>query len=478
MNTITPTRFRSNRAGSLPFQDGVLHLTTLLCVLACWPESAFAQGTSATLLTTFTNPTPASSDTFGSSLAAFGSDRLLIGADGGGAAYLFGTSGTLLTTFSISDPAASGFGYPVAAVGGDGVLIGAYSYGTTAQNGRAYLFRTNGSLQTTFTNPAPATVQAFGLAIASLGNDSVLIGGLPNRNSPAPYPGGVFLFTTNGTLLATFNNPAPAFGDTFGLSVAAVGSGRVLIGAPDNSTGATRAGVAYLFNTNGALLLTITNPVPVAGDNFGWSVAAVGNNRVLISAIDDGSVRGDGAAYLFSTNGTLLTTFAHPTPTARDSFGSSVAAVGSSRVLIGAYGDDTGAANAGSAYLFSTNGTLLNTFTNPTPASFDNFGWSVAAVGTDRVLIGALLDNTGAPEAGAAYLFDLPYPSLSIARSAATVSIRWVAPETGLRLQESGLLGTPTVWEDTAAAASVNGPTNVVQQLLGTTNRFYRLRRP
>jgi hypothetical protein len=34
------------------------------------------------------------------------------------------------------------------------------------------------------------------------------------------------------------------------------------------------------------------------------------------------------------------------------------------------------------------------------------------------------------------------------------------------------------VWEDTAAAASVNGPTNVVQQLLGTTNRFYRLRRP
>jgi hypothetical protein len=449
-----------------------------LLALVLWPGSGFAQGGSATLLTTFTNPTPASSDAFGSSVAAFGSDRLLIGADGGRAAYLLSTSGTLLTTFTISDPAASGFGYPVAAVGGDGVLIGAYSYGTTAQNGRAYLFRTNGSLQTTFTNPAPATVQAFGLAIASMGNDSVLIGGLPNRNNPAPYPGGVFLFTTNGTLLATFNNPAPAFGDRFGLSVAAVGSDRVLIGAADNNTGATRAGVAYLFNTNGALLLTFTNPVPVASDNFGSSVAAVGNNRVLISAIDDGSVRGGGAAYLFSTNGTLLTTFAHPTPTARDNFGSSVAAVGSTRALIGAYGDDTGAANAGSAYLFSTDGTLLNTFTNPTPASSDSFGWSVAAVGTDRVLIGALLDNTGAPDSGAAYLFDLPYPQLGFTGTGAVVSLKWVSAETGLVLQQASLLGAINLWSNTTDTVSVTGPTNSLQQAISSTNRFYRLSRP
>ena len=426
-------------------------LILLLLALLLGPGSTFAQGNSAPLLTTFTNPTPANSAFFGASVAAMGSDRVLIGTGGAGG-YLFTVNGTLLTTFAISDPAAFDFGSPAVAVGGDRVLISAFSYGTTAQNGRAYLFRTNGALQTTFTNPATATVQAFGLSAAAFGNDRVLIGGLPDLNKPAPYPGGVFLFRTNGTLLATFSNPAPAAGDSFGLSVAAVGSDRVLIGAGDNNTGATRAGVAYLFNTNGALLLTFTNPVPVASDNFGWSVAAVGIDRVLISAIDDGSVRGGGAAYLFSTNGTLLTTFAHPTPTARDSFGSSVAAVGSSRVLIGAYGDDTGAANAGSAYLFSTNGTLLNTFTNPTPAVADTFGWSVAAVGMDRVLIGALFDNTGAPDAGAAYLFDLPYPPLSIARSDATVSIKWVTPETGLTLQQTDLLSPPQVWSHTTNA--------------------------
>ena len=101
-------------------------------------------------------------------------------------------------------------------------------------------------------------------------------------------------------------------------------------------------------------------------------MAAVGTDRVLIGAYgDDTGATDAGAAYLFSTNGALLTTFTNPTPAACDCFGYSVAAVGTDRVLIGAYRDDTGATDAGAAYLFSTNGTLLTTFTNPTPAASD-----------------------------------------------------------------------------------------------------------
>src|SRR2546423_1347554 len=58
-------------------------------------------------------------------------------------------------------------------------------------------------------------------------------------------------------------------------------------------------------------------------------------------------------------------------------------------------------------YLFSTSGTLLTTFTNPTPGPGDRFGVSVAAVGSDRVLIGAYEDDTGVPSAGVAYLFSI-----------------------------------------------------------------------
>ena len=46
------------------------------------------------------------------------------------------------------------------------------------------------------------------------------------------------------------------------------------------------------------------------------------------------------------------------------------------------------------------------TFRNPGPARNDNFGYSVAISGT-RVVVGTYLDDTGAPDAGIAYLYDV-----------------------------------------------------------------------
>ena len=103
--------------------------------------------------------------------------------------------------------------------------------------------------------------------------------------------------------------------------------------------------------------------------------------------------------------GDLLQTFNNPTPAAGDEFGISVAGVGNN-VLIGARYDDTGASNAGAGYLYDgTTGALLHTFNNPTPATDDFFGQSVAGVG-NSVLIGAYADDTGAGNAGSAYLFE------------------------------------------------------------------------
>src|SRR6185436_429513 len=135
--------------------------------------------------------------------------------------------------------------------------------------------------------------------------------------------------------------------------VAALGNDRVLIGAPGDDVGANSAGVAYLFAIDGRLLTTFTNPAPAANDQFGFAVAAAGTDRVVIGAnSDDAGATDAGAAYLFSTDGTLLMTFTNPTPTSGAEFGNAVAAVGSDRVLIGAHFDDAGATNTGVAYLF------------------------------------------------------------------------------------------------------------------------------
>lgn len=469
----------------------MLNLLGLLAVCAALNiqlSIVMAQGKGFSTLV-ITNPAPADNDLFGASLAAVGDELVLIGSpfdgtewtggDDVGAAYLFSTDGTLLTAFTNPTPAAyEYFGNCVAAAGSDRVIIGAYYENTrVGQGGAAYLFNTNGTLLTTFTNPTPLIGGSrFGKSVAAVGSDKVLIGAEFDYPGAA-WSGAAYLFGTNGTWLTTFTNPTPAISDNFGNSVAAVGSDRVLIGARYDDTGAEDAGAAYMFSTDGTLLTTFTNPTPTDYEYFGVSVMAVGNDRVVIGA--NGGIKGMdrvGEAYLFSTNGTLLTTFL--TPTSGANFGSCLAAVGNNRVLIGASFDHTGADGAGAAYLFSANGTLLTTFTNPTPVAFEFFGISVAAVGSDQVLIGASYENRDAGSAGAAYLFS-PIPSLTIRPTATnTVAVSWPSPSTGWTLQQNTNNVGSVNWSN-APGPIQDDDTNktlIVNPPIG--NRFYRLFKP
>jgi hypothetical protein len=319
--------------------------------------------------------------------------------------------GAPLAAFTNCPPGVDGFNVgTVAALGSDRVLIGVTETRGVNLASAVYLFSTNGALLATGDAPAAALGQEFGSALTALGKDRVLVGAPvapwfdpddPTRTPPpeAWQPGAAYVFNTNGTLLATLAHPNPTPGnwDGFGAAVAAVGNDRGLIGAPNGDLWMPGHGSAYLLNANGGLLATFTRPSPTTGDYFGITVAAVGNDRLLIGA------PGASAAYLFTTNGTLLRTFSppYPTPGHYYSFGLALAAVGNDRLLIGAP-TTYELGRAGAAYLFSTNGTLLTTFTHatdPTTAKWSDFGGALTAVGDDRVLIGA-------PWAGVAELFN------------------------------------------------------------------------
>jgi hypothetical protein len=400
---------------------------------------------------------------------------------------LFGTNGTLLTTFTNPSPAytiwfgnpewdGDLFGLAIGGLGGDRVLIGA-PYEGSFWSGRAYLFRVDGTLVTYFDTPSPSGGgDRFGAAAAVLGNDRLIISAPGYTSDPdiGNAVGVVYLLNTNGTLLATFNNPNEWQQHAeFGFSVAAFGTDRVLVGARN-------AGAAYLFDTNGALLTTFTNPAPATFNYFGHSVASVGTERVFIGApqADEGA-EDAGVAYLFSTNGALLTTITNPSPALDDSFGARVAVLGSDRMVISAIYDDIGATNSGAAYLFSTNGTLLNTFTNPTPGASDAFGARVAALGNDRVIIGATYDDLGATDAGVAYLFSIPAPaappSLTIRKTSTnTVAITWPSPSTGFVLQQNTNGLDSGSWINVTDPILDDGTNNLMTQPVGT-NRFFRL---
>src|ERR1044071_1131007 len=58
--------------------------------------------------------------------------------------------------------------------------------------------------------------------------------------------------------------------------------------------------------------VTLLNPSPAAGEEYGSSLAAVGTDKVLVGAWRD--FKWDGAAYLYGLDGKLLTTFTNPIP--------------------------------------------------------------------------------------------------------------------------------------------------------------------
>ena len=272
-------------------------------------------------------------------------------------------------------------------------------------------------LQQSFLNPSPNANDLFGQSVSLSGGIALVGASLDGTTGSGSGQAYVFDAAT-GALLRTLPNPGPLplANDNFGLSVSLSGT-QALIGAQNDDTSGTNAGSAYLFDiTTGALSRTFPNPgpAPITTDSFGHAVAVSGNQALISAIADDTGASNSGAAYLFdTTTGAVLRTFTNPTPASGDNFGFAVALSGN-RALVSTINDDIAALNAGAAYLFDTmTGALLHTFLNPTPelnnafGNNDNFGFTVALSAT-RALIGASQDDNAAGfNEGAAYLYDL-----------------------------------------------------------------------
>ena len=100
-------------------------------------------------------------------------------------------------------------------------------------------------------------------------------------------------------------------------------------------------------------------------------------------------------------------TLNNPTPLDDDQFGISVGISGTT-VVVGTSGDDdSGAVDAGSAYVYdltsATPTTPSATLNNPSPAQSDLFGSAVAISGAE-IAVGAPFDDTVTQDKGSAYI--------------------------------------------------------------------------
>jgi hypothetical protein len=390
-------------------------------------------GTPALPVTTLNNPAPATDDNFGNSVAISGTRVVVgapfddMGATNAGSAYVYDvSSGNPTAPVSVlNNPGLvvnDQFSFSVA-VSGNLMVAGAYLDDTgAADSGSAYVYDLSSGTPTvpifTLNNPDPATGDEFGVSVAISGTRVVV--GAGSDNTGATDAGSAYVYDlSSGTPIVpvvSLNNPDPAVGDRFGNSVSISGS-LVMVGARFDDAGATDAGSAYVYDLNSGTpsvpAATLNNPSPAADDNFGRSVSISGTRVVVGAYGDDTGAQSAGSAYVYDlstgTPGLPVATLNDPDPVVGDNFGWSVAISGT-RVVVGARYDDTGTTDSGSVYVYDlssgTPSAPMTTLNNPSPAVTDLFGWSLAISGT-RLVIGALFDDTGASNAGSAYVYDL-----------------------------------------------------------------------
>lgn len=254
-------------------------------------------------------------------------------------------------------------------------------------------------------NPSPAMGDIFAYAVAPYGKD-VLVGGVSD-GAGATGAGSAYLFDSDsGALLRTLHNPTPEKYDYFGRAVAAWGSDIVVTAYRDN-TGAEDAGSVYIFDgQNGALLRSLSNPAPGEKAYFGRSLAVLDDTLIIGADGDSSQAHAAGAVYLFdAASGQLRQTLPNPTPEDNDQFGLSLAVWGQD-IVVGAIGDNSGAPRAGAVYVFdNVSGALRLTLTNPAPVEDGNFGYAVTVI-DDAIVVGAIGNNSGAPAAGTVYVFN------------------------------------------------------------------------
>lgn len=348
------------------------------------------------------------------------------GADSGVVKVFNSSTGALMHTLPHPNPAESkGYFGTAVALSGTFLVVGAYSdtVAGATNAGRVYIYNLAGGTPTVpiavLENPAPFAGDHFGSAVSISGSRVVV--GAPGNRVASTNCGSAYVYNLSGGTptvpVQVLDNPDPNESASFGGEVGISGL-RIIVGAPNGDTGASNSGSAYAYNlaspTPAVPVATLHNPSPATGDSFAASVGISGTRIVIGAPGDAAGASSAGVAHVYDlasgTPSVPVLTLSKSSPAASEQFGSAVRVLGQ-YVLVSALGESVGGfRDAGAAYLFDVTSATPNVpagvFSNPTPAVDDFFGISIGMAGSS-VIIGASSDDTGAPQAGIAYLYDL-----------------------------------------------------------------------
>ncbi len=296
---------------------------------------------------------------------------------------------------------------------GNVAVVGApQSNATGTESGAAYVFRSVGSSwqqEQKLVGSDTAAFDEFGLNVA-IEEDVIVVG----AHQHAGTSGAVYVFRKTGSTWieeAKLVGGDTTNGDHFGVTVSVSGD-RIAVGSVfDDNAGGSSAGAAYVFSNVGGVWrqeAKVTASDGAQYDFFGIAVSLSGTTLLVGAEGDDdlGSIAG--AAYVFDhTGGTWSETvkLTGADLEAGDTFGNAVSLSGTT-AIVSSRGDDDEGPEAGAAYVFArVAGTWIEErkLTAPDGAGFDLFGVDVAVDG-GWALVGAFGHDETAQDAGAAYV--------------------------------------------------------------------------
>ena len=353
----------------------------------------------------------------GRSVAVDG-DTMIAGADStdpnglsdAGVARVYRADGlggwTLEAELTASDAAAGDqFGGSVS-VSGDTAVVGASGDDDGgSSSGSAYVFTRSGGVwtqQQKLTASDAAAYDYFGWSVSVTG-DTVAVGASLDDDGGS-NSGSAYIFTRSGgvwTQQQKLTASDAAAGDDFGVSVSVSGDTAVVGAYMDDDEGAD-TGSATIFTRSGVTWTEQAklNSVDAAADDcLGWSVSVSGDTAVVGAPTDADGGSDSGSAYVFTRSGGVWTQQQKLTASdaaENDYFGYSVSVSGDTAV-VGAYYNDDGGSNSGSAYVFTRSGgvwTQQQKLTASDAAANDWFGCSVSVSG-DTAVVGAYMDDDG-----------------------------------------------------------------------------------
>ena len=368
-----------------------------------------------------------------------------LGGTEAGAAYIFTKSngswdtGTMIQASDKQAYDAFGFQCDISA-DGTKVLVGARAENSYA--GAVYYFTYNSSSsswsqQQKITSPSSGTQPQFGFALKMSASGTTAVVGEPYGNDNY-QKGYVYPMSHNGSawVRGSSNNyhnrlqasDAQSY-DSFGRFVSISDDGNTIVaGAPSEDTGGTSAGAAYIFQYNGSTWSQqqkLQASDKQAGDNFGTYVELSGDGTTLVVGAygEDTGASANGAAYIFTYNGSSSwsQTSKIQAPNAQQNlnFGNGLAITSNgTKLVVGAPSLTVGGtAYIGAAYIF-INGTLNQTLLGHS----DDYAFGRCAITRDgkSILMGSPYSqgSPGPDSEGAAYIY-APPSSTGLASSTA-----------------------------------------------------------